>query len=168
MPRALKQVIAKMVQEWMENKVLEYATSPYSNQWFLVPKGSPGPKGEVQYQLINSCTKMNSMTLKDANIPPSTDEFTEDFGGVAMASVVDLFSGYDQIPLDVRSRDMTAFQSPIGLVRQMTLTQGWTGTVPVFSWMAELVTTEDQEEIWLPPEEDGTLKPWKPDVDNEL
>ena len=76
---------------------------------------------------------MNGVTLKDANIPPSVDEFAEDFGGVAMILVVNLFSGYDQIPLDIRSRDMTAFQSPIGLVRQMTLTQGWTGTVPVFS-----------------------------------
>jgi hypothetical protein len=31
-----------------------------------------------------------------------------------MASTIDFFSGYDQIVLDVRSRDLTGFQTPIG------------------------------------------------------
>ena len=43
---------------------------------------------------------LNKVLIKDANLPLSVDEFLEDFSGMAIASVVDLFSGYDQVPLD--------------------------------------------------------------------
>lgn len=162
-PRALRPIAAKMCQERMENRVLEYAFSPYSNKWFLVPKNA-GPNGERRYRLINSCTRMNGVTLKDANIPPSADDFAEEYSGMAATSVIDLFSGYDQIPLDARSRDMTAFQSPLGLVRQMTLTQGWTGAVPVFCRTADIVTTDTKDEVQLPPDPGGEPRVWKPKV----
>lgn len=46
---------------------------------------------------------MNGVILKDVNIPPSADEFAEEYSGMTVTSVIDLFSGYDQIPLDVYS-----------------------------------------------------------------
>jgi len=46
-----------------------------------------------------------------------------------MALIIDLFSRYNQIELDVRSRDLTAFQTPIGLLRMTTLPQGATNLV---------------------------------------
>jgi len=49
-----------------------------------------------------------------------------------MASMIDLFSGYDQIELDVRSRDLTGFQTPIRLLRMTTLPQGATNSVAQF------------------------------------
>jgi hypothetical protein len=45
---------------------------------------------------------------------------------------MDFFSGYDQVELDVRSRDITAFATPLGLVRQCTLPQGATNSVAEF------------------------------------
>lgn len=48
------------------------------------------------------------------SVRPSVDEFSEEFAGCQMASMIDLFSGYDQIELDVKSRDLTGFQTPIG------------------------------------------------------
>lgn len=122
-----------------------------SNKSFLVPKSS-GPNGEKKYRLINSCTRMNGVTLKDANIPPSADDFAKEYSRMAVTSVIDLFSGYDQIPLDAHSRDMTEFQSPLVLIRQMTLIQGWAGAVPVFCMIADLVTTDAKDEVLLPPE----------------
>ncbi|KAF8846531.1 hypothetical protein BDZ45DRAFT_608835, partial [Acephala macrosclerotiorum] len=47
------------------------------------------------YRLINAAMKMNSVTLRDANIPPSVDEFSEEFAGCFCASLIDFFSGYD-------------------------------------------------------------------------
>ena len=49
-----------------------------------------------------------------------------------MASLIDLFSRYDQVELDVRSRDLTGFQTPIGLLRMTTLPQGATNSVAQF------------------------------------
>jgi len=59
--------------------------------------------------LINAAVEMNRRTIRDANLPLSVDEFSEEFAGCQMALIIDLFSGYDQIELDVRSRDLTAF-----------------------------------------------------------
>ena len=47
-------------------------------------------------------------------------------------SLLDLFSGYDQIPLDIESRDLTTFATPIGLFRMCTLPQGATNSVGQF------------------------------------
>jgi len=75
---------------------------------------------------------MNRRTIRDANLPPSVDEFSEEFAGCQMALIIDLFSGYNQIELDVRSRDLTGFQTPIRLLRITTLPQGATNSVAQF------------------------------------
>ena len=46
--------------------------------------------------------------------------------------MIDFFSRYDQIELDVKSRDLTGFQTPIGLLRMTTLPQGATNSVAQF------------------------------------
>ncbi len=92
-----------MFQERLKYEVLEHVDSPYRNGWFLVEKKSKS------YRLINPAIDMNRVTIRDTNMPPSPDEFAEGFAGCQMASMIDFFSGYDQIELDVRSRDMTAF-----------------------------------------------------------
>lgn len=48
------------------------------------------------------------MTIRDANIPPNADEFSEEFAGCIIASLIDWFSGYDQVILDPESQDFTA------------------------------------------------------------
>ena len=47
-------------------------------------------------------------------------------------SLIDFFSRYNQIELDIRSRDLTAFQTPLGLLGQTTLLQGATNSVAQF------------------------------------
>jgi len=37
------------------------------------------------------------------------DEFSEEFAGCQIASMIDFFFGYDQIELDAKSRDLTGF-----------------------------------------------------------
>ena len=49
-----------------------------------------------------------------------------------ITSAIDYYSGYYQIPLDMMSRDMTAFMTDLGLVRTSRLPQGWTNSVSVF------------------------------------
>ena len=64
--------------------------------------------------------KMNLVTLRDANLPLIVDEFSEEFIGCQCALLIDFFSRYNQLTLDEKSRDMTAFDSPLGLL-QMTI-----------------------------------------------
>ena len=56
------------------------------------------------------------MTIRNAGIGPSVDEFAEAFAGRSIYSVGDLYSGYDQIQLAVDSRDIKTMRTPIELV----------------------------------------------------
>lgn len=128
LPRALVPEVTKIVQERLDKGVLELSEGPYRNAWFLVKKKEPG-----KYRLINSATMLNAVTRRDANLPPSVDEFSKEFAGCQMASLMDLYSGYDQQILHQSSRDITAFYVPhIGLVRNTTLPQGCTNSVAQF------------------------------------
>ena len=125
-PKALHPVVVQMLRERLKNGVLEYCDGPYRNPWFLVRKKSG------KYRLVNAAMEINKHTVRDANLPPSVDEFSEEFAGCQMASMIDFFSGYDQIELDAKSRDLTGFQTPIGLLRMTTLPQGAMNSVAQF------------------------------------
>jgi hypothetical protein len=79
-----------MLKERLNRGVLEYSEGPYKNPWFLVKKKKPG-----DYRLINSATHLNAVTRRDANLPPSVNEFAEEFIGCYITSLVDLYSGYN-------------------------------------------------------------------------
>ena len=83
-------------------------------------------------RLINCAQKTNAVTLRDASLPPATDGFSERFTGYPLISLLDLFSGYDQSSLARESRDITAFHTPLGLMRMTTLPQGYTNAVQAF------------------------------------
>ncbi len=106
-PKALLPTVIKMIQERLDSGVLEYCQGPYRNSWFLVAK-----KEKKTYRLINGMIKMNAVTIRDANVPLSVDEFSEEFAGCKIASLIDFFSGYDQMELDERCRDMIAMMIP--------------------------------------------------------
>ena len=106
----------KMLKERLNKGILEYFKGPYKNLWFLVKK-----KTLRDYRLINSATHLNIITRRDVNLLPSVDEFTEEFAGYYIISLVDLYSGYDQILLHSKSRDLTVFLTPLRLLRNTTL-----------------------------------------------
>ena len=66
-------------------------------------------KENKKYWLINTAVFLNKILIKNANLPLSANEFLEDFSGIAIMSVIDLFSGYDQVLLDPVSRDLITF-----------------------------------------------------------
>jgi hypothetical protein len=138
-PRALRKVICDMLRERLERGTLEYCQGPYRNPWFLVEKE---PKGEGKYRLINAAMEINRVTIKDANLPPSADEFAEEFAGMLVGSFVDFFSGYDQMGLAEKFRDMTAIYTPLGLLRQTTILQGATNSVSQFTRVVHKILEE--------------------------
>ena len=127
LPRALVPMVIEMLKDRLQRGTLEPCHGPYRNPWFIVKK-----KEKNKYRLINAALDMNKVTIRDANLPPSVDEFSEDFAGCHIASLIDLFSGYDQMELDVHSRDMTAFMTPIGLLRMTSIPMGATNSVAQF------------------------------------
>ena len=72
---------------------------------------------------------LNAVTIRDSLVPPFIEHLAELFGGYAVYSIMDLFTGYDQRPLHVDSWDMTTFNSLLGPHRLTTLPMGHTNAV---------------------------------------
>ena len=84
-------------------------------------------------RLINDVQPLNGVTNKESGSPPSTDEFSEDFAGYPITTAVDHYSGFYQMTLHLKSRDMTAFVVPdVGSLRMTRLPQVWTNSVSLF------------------------------------
>ena len=76
--------------------------------------------------------ELNRVTVRDAGLPPRTDDFAESFVGHVIYGLADLFSGYDGRRLGVASRPLTTFSSLIGPHRSCFLPQGATNSLPEF------------------------------------
>jgi ribonuclease HI len=126
-PKGCEKDVIKLLRTRLERGILEEGHGPYRNPFFLVQKK------DGQFRLINSATLMNKHTIRDSLIPPGCDEFSADFAMCKMLSLLDFFSGYDQMELAEVSRDLTSFMTPIGLLRMCTLPQGATNSVAQFT-----------------------------------
>ena len=60
-------------------------------------------------------------------------EFVKEFTEIIIFLLIDFFSEYNQIKLNSKSRDMTAFQISMGLLQQITLLQEITNSPAQFS-----------------------------------
>ena len=87
--KSLILIAMEMIQEHFNIDLLEYCNSLYQNFYFLVEKGNR------KYQLINTVVFLNRVLVKDANLLSSVDEFLEEFGGMTVTLIVDLFLEYD-------------------------------------------------------------------------
>ena len=76
--------------------------------------------------------KMNFITLQDANMPLLVNEFLEEFAKCQYASLIDFFFKYNQLTLNVKSKDIIAFITPLSLLKITTLLQGATNLVAQF------------------------------------
>jgi len=110
LPRAIQQEAARQVYEKLKSRTLEFSQGPYRFRYFLVEKKN----GE--YRFINDVQALNKVTIRDSGMPPQVDEFSEDFAGYPIVSAIDYYSDYDQMTLDKKSRDLTAFLTELDLV----------------------------------------------------
>ena len=126
LPKSMQEAATAIVKEKLENGTLEFSQGPYRSRYFLVEKK------QRTWRFINDVQQLNKVTIRDSGMPPSVDEFSEDFAGYPITSAIDYYSGYYQVPLDKESQDLTAFVTELGLVRMTRLPQGWTNSVACF------------------------------------
>ncbi|OLY81149.1 hypothetical protein AYI68_g4750 [Smittium mucronatum] len=90
LPKSTKPQVIEVLKGKIDSGVLEPGRSAYENRWF-----------------IQDFQQANKVTIKDDGLPPIAHEFSEEFMGRSIYSVFDLYSGYDQIPIDESSRENT-------------------------------------------------------------
>lgn len=161
-PKALEAIVVELVMDRVHKGIYEPCHGPCRNPFFLVKKKKPG-----EYRIVNAAMGYNRVTIRDANLPPSADDFAEEFAGMHILSLVDWFSGYDQVELAENSRDMTAFMTPIGLMRCTTLPQGATNSVAQFCRITNKILEHQIPERARPFLDDIAVKGPKTDYSQE-
>lgn len=68
--------------------------------------------------------ELNQVTIWDANLPLSTNDFFKKFVSYTITFLINFFIGYNQVKLPKKSRNLIAFMTPLGLIQITTLVQG--------------------------------------------
>lgn len=118
-PHSSKTEINKQVQNLLVNDLIEPAMSNYNSPIILVPK-----KGNTKWRLCIDYRRLNKKLIADKFPLPRIDEILENLGKAKFFSVLDLYSGFHQIPLNIDSRDYTAFSTENGSYRWKVLPFG--------------------------------------------
>ena len=84
----------------------------YRNPYFLIKK-----KEGDKYRFINNVVEINRVIIRNGNLPLTINEFSEEFSNYIITSFINFFSGYDQVELDERFRNLTSFYTSIGFYR---------------------------------------------------
>ena len=161
-PKALHPTTISMLKQRLKMGVIEPCYGPYRNPWYLVKKNKPG-----EYRLVNAAIEINRVTLQDANLLPQVDKFSEEFAGYAVTSLLDLFSEYDQVLLAVECRDLTGFQTPLGLMQMTTLPQGATNSVAQFTQITCKILADQMPHRAMPFVDDIGVKGPKSTYNNQ-
>ncbi|GBG87178.1 hypothetical protein CBR_g44913 [Chara braunii] len=110
-----KEEVIAFLKEKMVSHVAEPSDSAYANRWFFLRK----PNGKIRW--IQDLQKVNAVTIRDVGSVPHVDLLAEGAAGRSIYSVCDLFSGYDEVPLDPRDRHLTAMHTSLGLIQMIVV-----------------------------------------------
>jgi hypothetical protein len=124
-------------------------------------------KKSKKYRLINAIIEMNRVTVRDANLFSFIDEFFENFADCAVASLIDLFSEYDQIELNRQSRDLIAFMTSIELLRMTILSMRVINSVAQFVRIVMKILIDHISDVARSFLDDIEIKSSKTKYDNE-
>ncbi|RYP58219.1 hypothetical protein DL770_010482 [Monosporascus sp. CRB-9-2] len=160
-PANLKDKLIEVLRVRIQRGIFEQSYAAYRNAWFLVEKKN----GSLQ--LINSATKLNAVTLRDAFMPENCDEFSADFAMCSLVTLVDFFSGYDQVTLAPASRDLTIFATPLGLFRYTSMPIGFTNFMAHFCRVVGRIFDDLMPDIARPFVDDVGIKGLKTRYDDE-
>ena len=88
-PKAIEETVRQMLLDQKAAGKYEYSMASYRSRIFAVGK----PKGGIR--LVADVQELNKVMVRDAGLPPRTDDFAESFVGHVIYGLADLFSGYD-------------------------------------------------------------------------
>lgn len=111
MPLTHKNEINQQVENLLENDLIEPSRSPYNSPIILVPKNSGNKK---KWRMCIDYRLLNKKLIPDKHPLPRIDEILDSLGNTKYFSILDLFSGFHQIPLENSSRELTAFSTERG------------------------------------------------------
>ena len=140
-PPGIKEKVIELLKHKMDAGVYEHCQSAYRSKWFCVLKKS----GKLR--LVHDLQALNAVSIRDAGGPPILDDFVEPYAGRQCYTVFDLFWGFDARRVHPESRDMTAFATPLGLLRLTCMPMGYTNSPAEFQKCMVFILRDEIPEV---------------------
>ena len=140
-PPGIRDKVIELLKHKINAGVYEPSQSAYRSRWFCVLKKS----GKLR--LVHDLQPLNKITIRDAGLPPIIDDFVEPFAGRQCYTVFDLFWGFDARKVHPASRDLTAFLTPLGLLRLTSLPMGFTNSPAEFQKCMTFILQDEIPDI---------------------
>lgn len=121
LPQSQKEEISKQVKSLLEKDLIENSTSSFNSPIILVPKKSSDNKKKwrcIDYRMLNGKLIPDKFPL------PRIEKILDNLGRAKYFSVMDLQSGFHQIPLLEEARPATAFSTENGFYQWKVLPFG--------------------------------------------
>ena len=109
LPPSQYEEVKAHIRQLLDQGVIRESSSPYSSPLVIVRKKDGRLRMCVDYRLLNKKTR------KDAYPLPRIEESLDALHGARWFSTLDLASGYNQVAVQERDRQKTAFCTPFGL-----------------------------------------------------
>jgi hypothetical protein len=136
-PPGIRERVVELLKEKIATSVYKPSQSSYRSRWFCVLKKN----GKLR--IVHDLQPLNAVTIKEAGLPPNLDSFVEPFAGRQCYTVMDLYWGFDARKVHPESRDLTAFQTPLGLLRITSLPTGFTNSPAEFQACMTFILQEE-------------------------
>lgn len=128
--------INKQVQKLLDNDLIENSNSEYNSPIILVPKKGKGK--DKKWRMCIDYRKLNKKLVADRYPLPRIDDILDNLGRTKYFSIVDLHSGFHQVPLSEESRNYTTFSTEKGSFRWKVLPFGLNVSPNSFSRMMNI------------------------------
>lgn len=112
-PPVHREEINKQVSELLQKDIVIPSTSPYNSPVWIVPKKADS-LGNKKWRMVMDYRRLNEKTTGDAYPLPNISDILDQLGGAKYFSVLDLASGFHQIPMDPKDAHKSAFSTPYG------------------------------------------------------
>ncbi|KAK7492185.1 hypothetical protein BaRGS_00016659, partial [Batillaria attramentaria] len=129
-PHSQVEVVEREVDDMLNLGVIEPAASPYNAPIVLVKK-----KGQNAVRFCNDFRELNKVTEFDAEPITDVEHLFASLSKAKFFSKLDLTKGYWAIPIKEEDRDKTAFTTPRGQFRWVTMPFGLKTAGSVFNRM---------------------------------
>lgn len=136
LPQSQKLEINSQVEKLLRDDLIEMSVSAYNAPLIIVPKKSQD--GNKKWRLCVDYRLLNKKLLPDKFPLNRIDEILDSLGKAQFFSVLDLQSGYHQIPLHPDSRHITAFSTERGMYQWKVLPFGINIAPASFSRMMKI------------------------------
>lgn len=112
LPETQRQEINAQVEKLLKNDLIENSVSHYNSPVILVPKKCSTK--EKKWRMCIDYRLLNKKLIPDKYPLPRIDDILDELGKAKYFSILDLYSGFHQIPLEKSSRELTSFSTQKG------------------------------------------------------